>query len=319
MKVFLLCPAATTSGGPEALHQLAGALRQKGVDAAIVYYPFNGQAHPVPAPYRHYDVAVRATVEDHADAVVVVPEVATSLAWRFPKARKAIWWLSIDNYFKWQHINPGPSAMQTHPDLMHLCQSQYAFEFLSEKAVGPLLMLTDFLSPAAFTLGPAAGRLPVVAYNPKKAPETTKRLIARHPGPTWIPLENLDQTSLADLLREVRVYADFGPHPGRDRIPREAALCGAVVVTGRRGAAACSADIPLPDRFRLDERLPDFEARAHRLMDELLGDDAAFQLAWDQQAPYREWIGGNRDVFLREVDGLIAAMARDRRVCESVG
>jgi hypothetical protein len=127
-------------------------------------------------------------------------------------------------------------------------------------------------------------------------------------GRVWLPLEGLDKESLAEVLRQVRVYVDFGPHPGRDRIPREAALCGAVVVTGRRGAAAFAADVPIPERFRLDEAAVGFDARALGLIDELLRSDAAFLEAWEQQAGYRRWIGGDREVFLREVDGFVAAM-----------
>ena len=305
-RVFILCPAGAISGGPEALHQLGGALRARGVAAAMVYYP-TGPRHEVPAPYRHYGVAVSPGVADEADSVIVIPEVITSLAWRFPLARKAVWWLSVDNYFKWQQLNPGPSVLQPRPDLVHLCQSEYARDFLQRRGVGPRLMLTDFLTAAVFRAGPAAGRLPAVAFNPKKAPQTTQRLMAAGSGRVWLPLEGLDKESLAEVLRQVRVYVDFGPHPGRDRIPREAALCGAVVVTGRRGAAAFGADVPIPERFRLDEAA-DFDARALGLIDELLRSDAAFLEASEQQGDYRTWIDGNRDAFMREVDGFIATM-----------
>ena len=306
-RVFILCPAGAISGGPEALHQLGGALRARGIAAAMVYYP-TGSRHEVPAPYRHYGVAVSSGVADDAESVVVIPEVVTSLAWRFPRARKAIWWLSVDNYFKWQQLNPGPSVLQPRPDLMHLCQSEYARDFLAQRGVGPRLMLTDFLTAEVFRAGPAAGRVPAVAFNPKKAPETTQRLMGAGGSRVWLPLEGLDKESLAEVLRQVRVYVDFGPHPGRDRIPREAALCGAVVVTGRRGAAAFAADVPIPERFRLDEAAVDFDARALRLIDELLRSDAAFLRAWEQQAGYRQWIAGNRAAFMREVDGFVAAV-----------
>ncbi|HEY0185691.1 MAG TPA: hypothetical protein VGC09_23050 [Rhodopila sp.] len=123
-----------------------------------------------------------------------------------------------------------------------------------------------------------------------------------------MPLEGLDKASLAELLRQARIYADFGPHPGRDRIPREAAMCGAIVLTGRRGAAAFAADVPIPERFRPDEAAADFEAGAAALIDELLRSDTAFMESFEQQAPYRDWIGGNRDVFMNEVDSFIAAM-----------
>jgi len=306
-KIFILCAAGAISGGPEALHQLGGALRARGVAASMVYYP-SGPQHAVPVPYRHYGVAVSPGVADDEASVIVIPEVVTSLAWRFPRARKAIWWLSVDNYFKWQHLNPGPSVLERRADFVHLCQSHYARDFLDRRGVGPRLMLTDFLTTEVFRAGVAAGRVPAVAFNPKKAPETTQRLMAAGGGRIWLPLEGLDKESLAEVLRQVRVYVDFGPHPGRDRIPREAALCGAVVVTGRQGSAAFPGDVPIPDRFRLDEAAVDFDVRALGLIDELLRSDAAFLEASEQQAGYRGWIEGNWEGFMHEVDGFIAAI-----------
>ena len=50
-----------------------------------------------------------------------------------------------------------------------------------------------------------------------------------------------------------RQYIDFGPHPGMDRLPREAALAGCVVITNREGAANFDEDVPLPSEFKFDE------------------------------------------------------------------
>lgn len=304
MKVFVLCPADAISGGPEALHQLTGALLAKGVDARIVYYPSAAQ---VPKPYRVYEVAVADVADDGPRSVVVVPEAATSLAWRYPAACKIVWWLSVDNFFKWRHLNPGPSVFQPRPDLWHLCQSIYARDFLLRQGVRPLGLLTDYVTEGVFSPGAPAARAPVITYNPKKAPETTRRLMGG--GRDWLALDGFSKTQLAAVLRQARVYVDFGPHPGRDRIPREAALSGAVVITGRRGAAAFGADVPLPARFRLDERAADFEAKAGALLDEVLGSEDAFVAASAEQAGYRAWIERNQRIFMAEVDSLIDVMA----------
>lgn len=317
-KVFILCPADTTSGGPEALHQFAGALRRFGVDAAMVYYGARANdgatAPTVPPPYRRYGVAVSRGIADSEGAVIVVPEVATSMVWRFTAALKAVWWLSVDNFFKWQHLNPGPSVLETpRPDIVHLCQSAYALDFLTRCRVAPCFMLSDYLSDDFLVPGSAVGRPLVVAFNPKKGRNTLARLIARDAGATaWFALENLDKPAMAQALRQARVYVDFGEHPGRDRIPREAALSGAVVITGRRGAAAFAGDLPIPDRFRLDEAAPDFERHALTLIGILLTDDAAFAAASAAQEPYRAWIRGNRAAFLAEADALVTALCLTR-------
>ncbi|MFL5256130.1 MAG: hypothetical protein ACJ8AI_25195 [Rhodopila sp.] len=129
MRVDILCPAGSISGGPEALHQLCGALRTRGIDAAMVYYGVEARLG-VPPPYDYCGAVVRAEAVDMPDTVIV-PEVATSLVWRFAAARKAIWWLSVDNFFKWRHLNPGPSVLARRPDLLHLCRSDYAYSYLA--------------------------------------------------------------------------------------------------------------------------------------------------------------------------------------------
>jgi hypothetical protein len=53
------------------------------------------------------------------------------------------------------------------------------------------------------------------------------------------------------LLLRAKIYIDFGPHPGMDRLPREAALCGCVVVMHREGAAQYQEDVPLKDKYKV--------------------------------------------------------------------
>lgn len=308
MRVDILCPAGSISGGPEALHQFCGALRDRGVDAAMVYYGGTGVSR-VPPQYTYCRAAVRNKAADDPETVIVVPEVATSLIWRFPAARKVIWWLSVDNYFKWQHLNPGPSVLTPRQDVMHLCQSHYASEFLVRAGASPVLMVSDYLTPGSFPLGAAGGRVPAIAYNPRRSSDMQQQLLAAPGGRAWVALEGLDKPSLAQLLRQVRLYVDFGQHPGRDRLPREAAASGAVIITGRRGAAGFDNDLPLPVRFRLDEGDPGFQPRALALIDSLLASDTHFLQAWEDQRSYRAWIDSNAAAFAAEVDAFLAALA----------
>jgi hypothetical protein len=307
-RIYVLCPAATVTGGPEALHQFAGLLRAKGVDAAMVYYPSAPIANPVPIPYQKYNVAVAHTIEDGAATVIVIPEVVTDVASMFPLSRKAVWWLSVDNYFESRRFSPDQSVFIPRPDLVHLCQSHYAYDYLMRRQVKPLLMLSDFLTEDVFSPGEVTRRPPVAAYNPRKPSQSLLRIMAQTNDRTWLPLQNMDKGQISQVLRAVRLYVDFGPHPGRDRIPREAALCGAVVVTGRRGSAGFAQDMPLPEQFRLDEQMADFETRAVTLINGLLGSETAFQEASAEQEPYRDWVRANKKAFQTEVDAFIAAM-----------
>ena len=73
----------------------------------------------------------------------------------------------------------------------------------------------------------------------------------------WVPIENMTPREVGELLASAKVYVDFGEHPGRDRIPREAALAGCVVITGTRGSAGNGIDIPIPSEYVIGEDSPD--------------------------------------------------------------
>ena len=54
------------------------------------------------------------------------------------------------------------------------------------------------------------------------------------------------------LQQNSKVYIDFGFHPGKDRIPREAAINGCCVITGMEGAAKFHEDIPISEEYKIE-------------------------------------------------------------------
>ena len=62
-----------------------------------------------------------------------------------------------------------------------------------------------------------------------------------------VALAGMGREQLRDTLLDARLFVDFGHHPGKDRVPREAALCGAIPVVRRVGAACFPEDVPLPE------------------------------------------------------------------------
>ena len=83
----------------------------------------------------------------------------------------------------------------------------------------------------------------------------TIRKIKLAPDIEWRPIEKMTPAQVQELLAQAKIYIDFGNHPGRDRIPREAAISGCVVITGKRGAAANDIDINIPAEFKFDEKI----------------------------------------------------------------
>ena len=63
----------------------------------------------------------------------------------------------------------------------------------------------------------------------------------------------MKREEVISLLKKTKVYIDFGNHPGKDRIPREAAILGCCVITNRKGSANYQKDIPIYQRYKVSE------------------------------------------------------------------
>ena len=68
----------------------------------------------------------------------------------------------------------------------------------------------------------------------------------------FIRLENMNPQQLCDALDKSMIYIDFGNHPGKDRIPREACCRNCIVMTSKLGSANNSYDVPIPDEYKFD-------------------------------------------------------------------
>ncbi len=309
-RVWIYCPGRIVSGGPEALHQLARALMDSGVDARIVYYPDADGLCSVPDAYREYAPRVAVAAEDGSSDVVVVPEVHTARLRNVRRAKTVVWWLSIDNYLvertplrflRGLMTGNAPLAITELKDVVHCAQSVYAVEYLHRYGISAAL-LTDYLRPVhsgSEGIASVVGRGMTVLYNPKKGYEFTRKLMRIvRADCKWVALEGMTAEQLATVMRGARIYVDFGPHPGRDRMPREAAVHGCCVLTGRRGSAANSADLPIPDWYKVDERQSGAVELVGTMIREILSD---YPTHYGRFAGYRAWIGRQKTEFLDQV------------------
>jgi hypothetical protein len=80
-----------------------------------------------------------------------------------------------------------------------------------------------------------------------------------------------------------------------DRIPREAAISGCCVITGKDGAAGYYEDIPIPDRYKVDD-LEDVDVEAVKKL--LLGIFENYDERIEDFAYYREMIRGEKEKFI---------------------
>lgn len=283
--VQVLCPGNVVTGGPEALHHLVHLLRELGVNARIVYTPLD-KTFEVPQAYKDFNVEV-GRYEDVLGDLIIFPEIQPMNALAVKHAKAAIWWLSLDNFLERRHASKirdkirywkgvlrgrrpyrGVEALRS---IIHFSQSYYSSEYLMSKGI-PFF---DFYEPINFRFlsrdldTGVNGRVDEILFNPSKGKKLTDHLIARYPNINFTPLKGLNKEQLALKFQSAKLYIDFGHHPGRDRMPREAAMHGCCVVTGRLGAALNSVDIPIGDEYKLNSSTSEFEMNFGALVEDI--------------------------------------------------
>lgn len=264
-RVVLLCPHVVT-GGPEAIHQLSDAILGFGGEVLVAYYgnqvglsventvincAFSG--NPTPQPYRDYRAMVAARIPLTERSLVLYPESVLGWASASRPFNVGIWWVSVDNAI----VKAPQLAYESHrnaflsrTDLIHYFQSEYAHDFLNKGGARRVYPLADYINQRFLNTQKSSARDQAITYFPRKGGALASVFFDSHPDLIRLPIENMPADAVQDTLRKSQIYIDFGHHPGKDRVPREAALSGNIVFLHERGAAAFHLDHPL-DRFFL--------------------------------------------------------------------
>ena len=314
-KIYIACPGNSHTGGPELLHQLGSLLCQFGLDAYMFYTSRNSE-NPVDDFYFKYHVPYVLKVEDTPHNVIILFEAIGSRYFESKNMQKIFWWLSVDNYAK--NISDIISArkqnyllapmpkffyfQETEKDTEHWVQSEYARQFIMLNGVHEknIYMVEDYLNQAFLNKASKvdlAKKENIVVFNPRKGFEVTRKLISFASDIKWIPIQNMTPEQVQSLLSKAKIYIDFGNHPGKDRIPREAAISGCVVITGKRGAAANDIDINIPPEFKFDVTDKDLPLIIEKIRDVFEN----FNDNYLKQKAYRERIFNDKERFEKEV------------------
>jgi len=232
--------------------------------------------------------------EDIQTNVLIVPETSYSMELfsKYKNIRRIIWFLSVDNYytskvkksdfFFFRLMNKISKILMNKPLLEFEITSQnllnklkvkydyrkdpllrYVHVFLSQSHYAlyhfndlkPHYYLSDYINPNFLNIEvDLTQKQDIVAYNPKKGFSFTKKIIATAKNIEFVPLANMSREKVINTLMKAKVYIDFGNHPGKDRIPREAAILGCCVITNKRGSAAYFEDVPIPDEYKFDNQ-----------------------------------------------------------------
>jgi hypothetical protein len=313
-RIQVLCPANAITGGPEALHHLVSILTKIGLDAYIVYLPIGIKAS-TPEQYKNFNVKIM-DFDDVAGDLIIFPEIMPMEALCIKNAQAAIWWLSVDNFLLKQSINnfrdwfrykksafkgqrPKKGVIELN-NLIHFSQSYYSTEFLSRNGIESIpfyesinsKFLTGNLDPGCLN------RIDEILFNPKKGLKLTQKLINKFPQFKFTALAGFNHVQLSNKFSSAKVYIDFAHHPGRDRLPREAAMHGCCIVTSFLGSAANNIDIPIPAGYKIETKSHDFEKRFELLILDIF---KQFSLHHEAFKNYRERIQNEPLIFESQV------------------
>jgi hypothetical protein len=257
-------------------------------------FRFQTPVHPAYQMYGNPYVLRIPDDEDNEKNILIVPEVLNvlSLLPKYKKIRKGVWFLGVDpyylsrltkkDYFILRAINKifkilikntpfefDITSQKVLKRLMqkydykndpflkvadfYLFQSYYAIQHFSE--LNPKYYLSDYLNKNFLEIQTdLSNKEDIVAYNPAKGFAFTRKIISSAKDIKFTPLINMTRDEVIKTLQRAKVYIDFGNHSGKDRIPREAAILGCCVITGKRGSAAFFEDVPIPNEYKFEDK-----------------------------------------------------------------
>lgn len=333
-KIFVYCPSGVVTGGAELLHQLVHVLNENNKKAYIVYFALPGKekTNIIPKDYQKYNIRLADKVEDSTENIIVFYEGIFDMVLSVKEAQLFLWWLSVDHFFlssekylslsdffKW-NFKKGISVMIKRlgqllikrknyfrnnlslKDLqsrsaLHGYQSEYAQNFLQNNGFSEMLSLKDFINDEFFEEKESIKKEDLILYNPKKGMEYTQKVINKYPQYKWVALQNMTRSEMISYLNKAKIYIDFGYHPGKDRIPREAVMSGACVLTNYKGSAAFFEDVPIDKKYKFNNTNENIVKIGH-LIRNIMDDYDAHNLNFDF---YRDRVKKEKKMFEKEV------------------
>lgn len=235
------------------------------------------------------NVKVSEQVEDVRGNLLIIPEIQTIPDARkhFPNCTIAIYWLSFTNAAIFGSLK---ANLQAESQAIHLFHSYYEYVMIR-----PYLswntwwfFLTDYIHDEYTDLDPESfveDKEDLVCFNPTKD-RITPHICEKLDVPL-IPIRGMTREQVMETLRKCKLYVDNGYHPGKDHLPREAAMHGCVVITNKSGSAAYWEDVPIEEKIVQEVDLYD-------LIPDVM---ANYRHYFDKQDHYRQVIRSEKEAF----------------------
>lgn len=185
-------------------------------------------------------------------SLIKIPYNLISLFNRITKYKFGIFTLQeyLQFYYKFIDISEQKEVNQAS---FHLMQSYYAYDFFKQKLKN-IKILYDYQNEKIIlnSKNIKHSKENLICYSHKCSDFI--HLVKEKSNNKFIKLQNYNQKQIIDIFKKTKIYIDFGYHPGKDKMPREAALFNNCIITNRRGSAKNSVDIPISNNFKFKEK-----------------------------------------------------------------
>lgn len=278
-KIQILIPGGGFYGGIESLHQLAYQLKKMSYNTEVVYIPLYNKLGTRTKfkknnNLNNYNINISKNICDEENVLVVVPETFTGYLNSLKNSKVAIWWLSVDNYFKKKisqkkiqvilaniifkitknkkllhYLNQISLDELKKKNIFHFAQSDYSIDFLKKNKFKNILPLKDYIFTRINNI--KKNKQYDVVLNSQKGNKHNLELISNYNDVLKIiTLKNYSLKTSQEKLYLSKLFVDFGNHPGRDRMPREMINSKSNVYVHSKGAANFYTDVHLPNKFK---------------------------------------------------------------------
>lgn len=176
-------------------------------------------------------------------------------------------------------------------------QSYYGQGFITSQLGRDSFKVTDYPRPMP-ALSHISKKSNVVTFNGAKGRWKLKELQPLLPDVEFRPLEGMTYAQVCEALAESSLYVELGHLPGRDRLPREAALAGTPTVMLARGAGFCWKDFPIGEKYRIPYTI-DWAHRMAPVIRDALADPTEII---STQRSFVEWVSGEQGRYENAID-----------------
>ena len=326
---YILGPWAE-SGGPEGLHQLCYELINLGKNAYMVYYdPWKDRIQKeykdqICGRYNQYKGITSFTPNyisdiDTEDSLIVLPEVCNiNHIKKFKKAK--VLFLRLSNNTKETALDPYNYDSLYNPIFKTCytgCDPFLIFNMIKNSKsydMEKVFMLRPNINSSYITSEDELNDLKnkrknVVMYSPARGIEHFNKIIEQSKNIDldinieFIPLEGMNQIELRNIMDSSKLYIELGHLPGPDRLSRECASRGSVVLLGKRGSGLDWDDFPIEEKIDYDQsnNTFDYESICHTIVDIIKNYDSYYE----KQKSFREILRNEREIYINQIKKMI--------------